>query len=186
MLLCERGVQSSGTLLAAAQPLARAHLLSHIDRLSQSDGPIDTARIKLRAGRAGRSDSIPSLIGAAQRRRSGYLAARRLGGTFLFPTLHSLLKYGLHSPYVRIGRSDRTLCVVRPTERPAPLLTKTRRWGFRTKLHFFRTAIVLPISALCFLPNPEFKTACAMCSRNTRQRILIFNIYIKRSPTGSQ
>ena len=22
--------------------------------------------------------------------------------------------------------------------------------------HFFRTAIVLPISALCFLPNPEF------------------------------
>ena len=67
MLLCERGVQSSGTLLAAAQPLARAHLLSHIDRLSQSDGPIDTARIKkLRAGRAGRSDSIPSLIGAAQ------------------------------------------------------------------------------------------------------------------------
>ena len=93
MLLCERGVQSSGTLLAAAQPLARAHLLSHIDRLSQSDGPIDTARIKLRAGRAGRSDSIPSLIGAAQRRRSGCLAARRLGGTFLFPTLHSLFTY---------------------------------------------------------------------------------------------
>ena len=27
----------------------------------------------------------------------------------------------------------------------------------RTKLHLFRTAIVLPISALCFLPNPEFK-----------------------------
>ena len=162
ILLCERGVQSSGTLLAAAQPLARAHLLSHIDRLSQSDGPIDTARIKLRAGRAGRSDSIPSLIGAAQRRRSGGLAARRLGGTFLFPTLHSLLKYGLHSPYVRIGRSDRIcgsqdrLRIVRPTERPAPLLTKARRWGFRTKLHFFRTAIVLPISALCFLPNPEF------------------------------
>ena len=93
MLLCERGVQSSGTLLAAAQPLARAHLLSHIDRLSQSDGPIDTARIKLRAGRAGRSDSIPPLIGAAQRRRSGCLAARRLGGTFLFPTLHSLFTY---------------------------------------------------------------------------------------------
>jgi len=67
MLLCERGVQSSGTLLAAAQPLARAHLLSHIDRLSQSDGPIDTARIKLRAGRAGRSVSIPPFIGAAQR-----------------------------------------------------------------------------------------------------------------------
>ena len=149
MLLCERGVQSSGTLLAAAQPLARAHLLFHIDRLSQSDGPIDTARIKLRAGRAGRSVSIPSLIGAAQRRRSGCLAARRLGGTFLFPTHHTLL-------HIRISRSDRTLCVVRPTELPAPLLTKTRRWGFRTKLHFFRTAIVLPISALCFLPNPEF------------------------------
>ena len=93
MLLCERGVQSAGTLQAAAQPLARAHLLSHIDRLSQSDGPIDTARIKLRAGRAGRSDSIPPLIGAAQRRRSGCLAARRLGGTFLFPTLHSLFTY---------------------------------------------------------------------------------------------
>ena len=93
MLLCERGVQSSGTLLAAAQPLARAHLLSHIDRLSQSDGPIDTARIKLRAGRAGRSDSIPSLIGAAQRRRSGCLAARRLGETFLFPTHRSLFTY---------------------------------------------------------------------------------------------
>ena len=93
MLLCERGVQSSGTLLAAAQPLARAHLLSHIDRLSQPDGPIDTARIKLRAGRAGRSDSIPPLIGAAQRRRSGCLAARRLGGTFLFPTLRSLFTY---------------------------------------------------------------------------------------------
>ena len=90
MLLCERGVQSAGTLQAAAQPLARAHLLSHIDRLSQSDGPIDTARIKLRAGRAGRSDSIPPLIGAAQRRRSGCLAARWLGETFLFPTHHSL------------------------------------------------------------------------------------------------
>ena len=169
MLLCERGVQSSGTLQAAAQPLARAHLLSHIDRLSQSDGPVDTARIKLRAGRAGRSDSIPPLIGAAQWRRSGCLAAGRLGETFLFPTHHSLLfkKYGLHSPYVRISRSDRTLCVVRPTELPAPLLTKTRRWGFRTKLHFFRTAIVLPISALCFPPNPEFKPHVP-CVQQTR------------------
>ena len=100
-------------------------------------------------------------------RRSVCLAARRLGETFFFPPATPFL-------HIRISRSDRTLCVVRPAELPAPLLTKTRRWGFRTKLHFFRTAIVLPISALCFLPNPEFKTACAMCSRNTRQRILIF------------
>ena len=85
MLLCERGVQSSGTLLAAAQPLARAHLLSHIDRLSQPDGPIDTARIKLRAGRAGRSDSIPPPHrrgAAAPLRVPGREAARR---NFSFP-----------------------------------------------------------------------------------------------------
>ncbi len=49
--------------------------------------------------------------------------------------------------------------------------------GFRTKLHFFRTAIVLPISALGFLPNPEFKphVPCVLETRGSEIYIFTYN-----------
>ena len=44
-------------------------------------------------------------------------------------------------------------------------------------MHFFRTAIVLPISALCFLPNPEFKphVPCVLETRGSEIYIFTYN-----------